>query len=136
MIIKSRLEPSSPNQHAITTQLDRKRVLIRHQLKCPALVVEKKKKKKKFDFVTFVTFVNPRIPLSSLKKIQPIRSSRLAGQREHIYEGLVLLLRLLITLWDLVAPVVLILSMVTYYKIKTFQLGICKKFVRKDRKVK
>ena len=41
----------------------------------------------------FLAFVNPGIPLGFLKKYQPIRTSRLAGYREPIYECPVLLYR-------------------------------------------
>ena len=49
--------------------------------------------KKKISNV-FLAYVTPRPPMSVHKKIQPNRSSRLAGYREHIYECLVLLYRL------------------------------------------
>ena len=35
-------------------------------------------------FETNLAFVTPRLPMSVHKKCQPIRSSRLAGQREHL----------------------------------------------------
>ena len=56
--------------------------------KVAALAVEKKKLEK----IIFLTYVTPEIPLSSLKKCPLIRSSRLAGYREHIFKCLVLLL--------------------------------------------
>ena len=40
-----------------------------------------------------LAYVTPRLPMSAHKKLQPIRSSSLAGLREHIYECLVLLYR-------------------------------------------
>ena len=49
--------------------------------------------KKNLEF--FLAYVTPRSPLSVHKKIQPNRSSRLAGYRKHIYECLVLLYRLI-----------------------------------------
>ena len=39
-----------------------------------------------------LTYVTPRLLMSVQKKFQPIRSSRLAGYREHIYECLVLII--------------------------------------------
>jgi len=59
-------------------------------LKCPAFPVELKKIKK---FWTFSAYVTPGIALGSIKKCQPIRSSRLAGYMKQIYDGLVLLYR-------------------------------------------
>ena len=43
-------------------------------------------------------YINPEVPIGSLNKIkpnkcQPIRSSRLAGYRQHMYECPVLLYR-------------------------------------------
>ena len=35
-------------------------------------------------FLNFLAYVTLGIPLGSIKKIEPIRSSRLAGYREHI----------------------------------------------------
>ena len=67
----------------------------------PALPVENKILKKIFEkilkkkiFNFFLAYIPPRPPMSVHKKIQPNRSSRLAGYREHIYECLVLLYRL------------------------------------------
>ena len=34
--------------------------------------------------LTFLAYVTPKVPMSVRKKFQLIRSSRLAGQREHI----------------------------------------------------
>ena len=48
---------------------------------------EKNKGFKKIEF--FKRMSTPSHPCVSTKKIQPIRSSRLAGQREHTYECLV-----------------------------------------------
>ena len=58
--------------------------------KGPALPVENKKVGKKVENKIWIAFVALRLPMKSTKKIQPIRSSRLAGQREHIYKCLVL----------------------------------------------
>ena len=55
--------------------------------KVAALAVEKKIGKNHFFNLCY-----PEIPLSSLKKCPLIRSSRLAGYREHIFKCLVLLL--------------------------------------------
>ena len=49
--------------------------------------IENKKKKNS----NILAYVTPGLPMSVHKKIQPIWSSRLAGQREHIHECLVLL---------------------------------------------
>jgi len=57
------------------------------------LPVEKKMREKKFceKISIFLAYVTPWLPMSVLKKIQPIRSGRLDGQGEHIYECLILL---------------------------------------------
>ena len=49
----------------------------------------------------FLAYVTPRPPLSVHKKIQPNRSSRLAGYREHIYECLVLFYRYICVIVEL-----------------------------------
>ena len=58
----------------------------------PGVTRGKKNFEKKF-FEICLAYVTPRPPMSVHKKIQPNRSSRLAGYREHIYERLVLLYR-------------------------------------------
>ena len=45
-----------------------------------------------FLILAFLAYATPRLQMS-VHKCQPIRSSRLAGNREHIYEFLVLLYR-------------------------------------------
>ena len=50
---------------------------IKYQLKNPALPVEKKT-------IYIFSYVTPRLPVTVHKKFQPIRSSGLTGQREHI----------------------------------------------------
>ena len=47
------------------------------------------------EFFSSLYYVTPGISLGSLKKIQPVRSSRLACYRKHIYKCLVLLYRYL-----------------------------------------
>ena len=58
--------------------------LLFDKLKGPALPVKKNSN-------CFLAYDTPRPPMSVNKKIQPSRSSRLAGYRQHIYECIVLL---------------------------------------------
>ena len=54
--------------------------------------------KKKFilgEKITFFNLCHPQATHECLQKNQPFQSSRLAGQREHLYECLVLLYRLI-----------------------------------------
>ena len=51
----------------------------------------RKKKNLEKKVVFFLAYITHRPPMSVHNKIQPNRSSRLAGYREHIYECLVLL---------------------------------------------
>ena len=55
---------------------------------------------KNFEEIIFLAYVTPRLPMSVHKKCKPIRSSRLAAYREHIYECLVLLYRYIICILD------------------------------------
>ena len=63
--------------------------------RCPWKKKLKERIKKK-NFLDFFSLYHPRPPLSVQKKIQPNRSSRLAGYRLHIYKCLVLLYRLFV----------------------------------------
>jgi len=44
------------------------------------------------NFNFFSVYVTPGLPMSGNKKCHPIRSSRLAGYKEHLYECLVLIM--------------------------------------------